>query len=55
MNPKLKKRLTDIAILVSILLFAVLVCYRCSVVIDYYQDPNLHQHVSPTNEMQGKP
>lgn len=55
MNPKLKQRLTDIAIVISILLLASLVFYRCGAVIDYYNDPNLNQHIytPPTNEMQG--
>ena len=57
MNPKLKERLTDIAIVISILLFALLVFHRCSAVVDYYNDPNLNQHISPnaTNEMRGTP
>ncbi len=54
MNPELKQRLTNIAILVSILLFAVLVFSRCSAVSDYYNDPNLNQHIAPP-EMRGTP
>lgn len=54
MNPILKRRLTDIAIVISIFLFALLVLHRCSAVADYYNDPNLNQHIAPT-EMQGTP
>lgn len=55
MSPKLKQRLIDIAIVLSIVLVVALLVHRCSVVVNYYNDPTLHQHVSPTNEMQGTP